>query len=370
MTVAPLIAEAPESRATPPSHWPAPQNCQVGMVDPTVDPVWDRLVTSHSEFSFFHASAWLRVLCDTYGHKPIGVVWSTNGVVKALLPLVEVTSAFTGRRGVCLPFTDCCEPLYFGQFDPMVVLSELHHLAKENSWNSFETRGRLGPGCPARPSLVFHAHSLDLRVNSTTLFQRFSSSVRRAIRKAEQSGLRFELSVSEEGIGDFYRLHVRTRRRHGLPPQPFSFFRNVHQHVVKPGLGFVALARSGSRPVAAAVFFHLGRNAIYKFGASDERYQDSRPNNLVMWDAIQKLSDAKVEILHFGRTSLENEGLRRFKSSWGTIERSLEYFRFDVTSNCWTSTKDKSSGIHNALFKRLPLMANRLIGAAIYPHLD
>ena len=191
-----------------------------------------------------------------------------------------------------------------------------------------------------------------------------------AIAFSDPSGLRFELSVSEEGIGDFYRLHVRTRRRHGLPPQPFSFFRNVHQHVVKPGLGFVALARSGSRPVAAAVFFHLGRNAIYKFGASDERYQDSRPNNLVMWDAIQKLSDAKVEILHFGRTSLENEGLRRFKSSWGTIERSLEYFRFDVTSNCWTSTKDKSSGIHNALFKRLPLIANRLIGAAIYPHLD
>ena len=187
------------------------------------------------------------------------------------------------------------------------------------------------------------------------------------------------MSGSEEDVGAFYRLHVRTRRRHGLPPQPFSFFRNIHRHVIKPGLGFVALAHSASRPIAGAVFFSLGRNAIYKFGASDERYQDSRPNNLVIWHAIQKLAAARAETLHLGRTSLRNEGLRRFKLGWGTIERPLEYFRFDVTSNCWTPAKDNASGIHNALFKRLPLIAESAdwrsclssfgLGSAVTPHL-
>ena len=30
-----------------------------------------------------------------------------------LIPLMEIRSSFTGRRGVCLPFSDSCEPLIF-----------------------------------------------------------------------------------------------------------------------------------------------------------------------------------------------------------------------------------------------------------------
>lgn len=370
MTVAPLIAEAPEFGIIPPSRLSAPEKCQLSVIDPTVDSGWDSVIASHPGSTVFHSSAWMRVLCETYGHKPLGLLWSKNGEAKALLPLLEVFSVFTGRRGVSLPFTDLCAPLYIGEFDPTVVLKELHKLARERGWNTFETRGGFSPCLPSQPSLVFHGHSLDLRAGAKTLFENFASPVRRAIRKAERSSLNVLASVSEEGIRDFYHLHVRTRRRHGLPPQPFSFFRNIHYQVIKPGLGFVALARRGSHTVAAAVFFRLGQRAVYKFGASDERHHEVRPNNLVMWHAIQHLADAKIETLHLGRTSRDNEGLRRFKLDLAAIEEPINYFRFDVRSNCWTSTKDKTSGLHNALFKRLPLIANRLIGAAIYPHLD
>ncbi len=370
MTVAPLIAEAPESGITPPSPLFAAEERQFTVIDPTVDPVWDRLVASHPGSTVFHASAWMRVLCETYGHKPIGLIWSRKGQAEALLPILVVASVLTGRRGVCLPFTDFCAPLYFGEFDPTVVLNELGRVAQERGWDSFEVRAGLGSGLPARPSLVFHGHSLDLRAGATTLFERFASPVRRAIRKAERNSLNVQSSVSEEGMRDFYRLHVRTRRRHGLPPQPLSFFRNIHDQVIKPGLGFVALARSGSQTVAAAVYFHMEKNAVLKFAASDERYHNLRPNNFVMWHAIQQLADAKVETLHLGRTSRHNEGLRRFKLGWGATEKPINYFRFDVRSNRWARMKDRSSGIHNALFKRLPLIANRLAGAALYPHLD
>jgi hypothetical protein len=168
----------------------------------------------------------------------------------------------------------------------------------------------------------------------------------------------------------FYQLHVHTRRRHGLPPQPFSFFGNIHGEVIKLGLGFVVLARCGSNTVAAAVYFHSGRSAVYKFGASDDRYQHCRPNNLVMWHAIQLLANNKAEILHLGRTSQHNEGLRRFKLGWGATEEPLEYFRFDMRTNDWTASRDRTSGIYNTVFSRLPLALTRLIGAAIYPHLD
>ena len=161
--------------------------------------------------------------------------------------------------------------------------------------------------------------------------QRFAGSVRRAIRKAERSDLdvRGEPDL-EEAILEFYRLHVRTRRRHGLPPQPKSFFLNIHDEIIKPGSGFVVLAKRRSIPVAAAVFLHTGKKAVYKFGASDERHQDLRGNNLVMWEAIQFLAQNGFDTLHLGRTSFENEGLRRFKLAWGTVEETINYFRFDT----------------------------------------
>src|SRR5207247_3356320 len=83
-------------------------------LDPS-DAEWDRLVLAHSSSSFFHSSAWARVLTRTYGHKPYYLRLTGDGKTAALLPLMEVSSGLTGRRGVCLPFSDFAAPLVFKQ---------------------------------------------------------------------------------------------------------------------------------------------------------------------------------------------------------------------------------------------------------------
>ncbi len=176
---------------------------------------------------------------------------------------------------------------------------------------------------------------------------------------------------NRQAIGDFYQLHVQTRRRHGLPPQPASFFLSIYEHIIKPGLGFIVLAQRGSRPIAAAIFFCFGKNALYKYGASDKRFQELRANNLVMWQGIQFLARNGAEKLHFGRTEQENEGLRRFKLSWNTQEETIDYFRFDPSGRqCLAPVRSRDSGLHKKVFGGLPLIFNRLAGSMIYPHLD
>ena len=85
---------------------------------------------------------------------------------------------------------------------------------------------------------------------------------------------------------------------------------------------------------------------------------------------FEYLAENEIATLHLGRTSPLNEGLRRFKLGWGATEEPIEYFRFDMRSNDWTASRDRTSGIHNAIFSKTPLILNRLVGAAIYPHLD
>jgi hypothetical protein len=89
-----------------------------------------------------------------------------------------------------------------------------------------------------------------------------------------------------------------------------------------------------------------------------------------MWHVVRHLASNDIETLYLGRTSRHNEGLRRFKLAWGATEEPINYFRFDMRTNDWAASRDSTSGSHNSVFSRLPLALNRLIGAAVYPHLD
>ena len=338
--------------------------------DPVRNPGWDHLVALHHDAGCFHTSAWAKVLHQTYNHKPFYLRFSRGRRLAALIPLMEVHSRFTGCRGVCLPFSDACEPLIFDPDAVDLVRDRVACFARERQWRHLEIRG----GKSFQPALgsatKFYGHTLDLRHRVEELPNRFDSAVRRAIRKAERSDLSVFVGRNRQAIGDFYRLHVQTRRRHGLPPQPLSFFQNIYEHIIKPGLGFVVVAQHKSHAIAAAVFLRFGKNAVYKYGASDKRFQEFRANNLVMWQGIQLLARTGVEKLHFGRTDCENDGLRRFKLSWDTQEETIDYFRVDPSGRPCLTPPRRHAGLHKRIFGRLPLVFNRLAGSILYPHLD
>ena len=347
------------------------QALRMRVIDPLHEPGWDSIAALHRDAGCFHTNAWARVLHQTYKHQPFYLHFSWGRGLAALVPLMEVRSPFTGRRGVCLPFSDACEPLIFDSEVVSPVRDELIRLAQQCRWKYLEIRGGKSLALCPNPFTKFYGHTLDLRSGVKELVSRFASPVRRAIRKAERSDVSALIVRNRQAIGDFYQLHVQTRRRHGLPPQPASFFLSIYEHIIKPGLGFIVLAQRGSRPIAAAIFFCFGKNAVYKYGASDKRFQELRANNLVMWQGIQFLARNGAEKLHFGRTEQKNEGLRRFKLSWNTQEETIDYFRVDPSGRqCLAPVRSRDSGLHNKVFGRLPLIFNRLAGSLIYPHLD
>jgi hypothetical protein len=349
---------------------PSDRALQVRIIDPTQEPGWDHVVALHRDACCFHTSAWAKVLQQTYGHRPFYLQFSCRRRLEALIPLMEVCSPFTGRRGVCLPFSDICEPLVFDPEAIGFVRDRLISFAHERRWKHVEIRGGKSFRLASTSTAKFYGHRLDLRSGIEELISRFASPVRRAIRKAERNGVSAEVVRNRQAIADFYRLHAQTRRRHGIPPQPASFFLNIYEHIIKPGLGFVVIAQQGSRRIAAAIFFRFGKNALYKYGASDEKFQELRANNLVMWQGIRFLARNGALKLHFGRTECENDGLRRFKLSWGTEEETIDYFRVDPLGRKCILAAPSSSSFHKKIFARLPLALNRLAGAMIYPHLD
>ncbi|HUD46437.1 MAG TPA: GNAT family N-acetyltransferase [Candidatus Baltobacteraceae bacterium] len=340
------------------------------IIDPLQRPDWDAQVEAHAGSTIFHGTGWARVLNETYGHVPMYVCRFDGKLLAEALPLMEVASRWTGRRGVSLPFTDLCAPLCPQGGDARNLYREAMDCGRRRRWKYLECRNFdvAWEGCA--PSLEFYVHVIDLGIGADGLFERLDGAVRRGVRKAEAAGLKVEFSGDRESVRTFYKLHCRTRRRHGLPPQPFRFFESIQRHILGMGRGFVATARMGNQPAAAGVFFYHGGEALYKFGASDFALQQHRPNNLMMWAAARRCAQEGLSRLNLGRTSLSNEGLRRFKRGLGAAEKKLKYAKYDFLSKQFIVDVDQTKGWFNRVFSRMPLPVLRLAGAALYPHLS
>jgi len=300
---------------------------------------------------------------DSYGFCP---VWQAEK--NALLPLMTVDSWLTGRRGIALPFTDECPPLCEseGEFQPL--FQRAVEFGRARGWKSIELRGGREFFGEAPASLAFHGHSLDLTADEARLFEKMDSSARQGVRKAEKDGVTVEVSQSVEAVREFYLLQCLTRKRHGLPPQPLEFFLNIQRHILSQNQGMVVLAGWRGAKIAGAMYFFLGGRAIYKYGASDYRRQHLRPNNLVMWAGMKWLAKQGNARLHLGKTSLANEGLRKFKLNLGAAEQRIEYVKFDLGTDRFVVEQDGIAGWHNRVFRALPVFMARRAGELLYKH--
>jgi hypothetical protein len=337
-------------------------------VNPLEEQGWDGMVGLHPGAEFFHGTGWARVLQESYGHVPVYVARFAGGRLEGLLPVMEVASALTGKRGVSLPFTDYAHPLKTAGSGAEDLYEAAMNLGRERGWKYLECRSSDEDWKSSSPSLVFFGHKLDLAGGEELLFKNLDGAMRRGIRKAESAGLRIQFADTMESVLTYYALHCQTRRRHGLPPQPFRFFSNIQRHVLQAGNGFVATARLEGKPVAGAVFFHQGGRALYKFGASDYGYQELRPNNLLMWEGIRQCAARGCASLHFGRTSVSNEGLRRFKLGFGAVEEEIKYARYDFRAQRFVTGVDRAETWMNRVFGCLPMPVLKWVGRAMYRH--
>lgn len=318
----------------------------------------------------FHTRQWAETISATYGYQlQYIVVKDADGQAMALVPLMEVKSALTGTRGVCLPFTDECPPIVAGGTDVDRIWHHLLETGRQRGWKYLEIRGGDFPDFePGEPS-PFVTHTLELNEDADSVFRTFRESTRRNIRKAVKEDVQVFRADTTAGMEDFYLLNCLTRRRHGLPPQPREFFQNLYRLMIAEGMGRILLARHGGKVIAGAVFLHYGDDVMYKYGASRKAHQAMRANNLIMWEAIESCAREGFGTFSFGRSDLGNKGLRQFKAGWGTVEKPLRYWKYDFSKNALVSDLPGVIGWYNTVFSRMPLPALRLAGRVLYRHM-
>jgi len=339
------------------------------VLDPLSDPAWRAFLDRSPDASIFHHPAWLQLLHDQYGYEVQGhcVTEEGRGVVAAL-PVARIISRLTGKRLVALPFSDICPPLVAGteRDGPLQALAKALAAERRNSGLDIEIHAEMPSIDSAFVVHRFHQHVLPLQAEVEAVERTFSKSqVKRGIAKARREGLVAERHTDRDALEEFYRLHLQTRKRQGMPTQPKKFIPRFTE-LFEQGLGFVQLVRLKGLTVAAAVFLTFKGTITYKYGASDARHLNKRPNNLLFAETIRWACENGFSVLDFGRTDLDNPGLSSFKRSWGATESELRYtYLSDDPPSTEAVLRDR---IMAGVITRSPRGVGRLVGEALYKH--
>jgi CelD/BcsL family acetyltransferase involved in cellulose biosynthesis len=332
------------------------------------DPRWLCFAADVPSATIFHHPAWSSLLAACYGYRPLALALSGGGGrTDALLPIMEVAGLLRNKRWIALPFTDYCPPLLAGAVTAKELATALLTVQAQQGVARGEVRAAVDhPAFPARLAAV--RHTLDVSASFGRVEARFSKMHQRNVRKATRAGVSAHFDDSVEGMRHYYRLHVLTRRRQGVPSQSWRFFRLLWERLIRPGLGRVLLASSGGASLAGAVFLGWNGTLIYKYGASDLTFADSRPNNLLFHTAIQWACATGYDTLDWGRTDLANRGLREFKSGWGAREERLIYTLFGAgpAASEHGRMRPVADRLLTAVIHGSPPLVGRAIGTVLY----
>ncbi len=305
---------------------------------------------------------WLRALARTYGFPLKFALWEGAGV-----PFLVVPGLWRGqaRRLVSLPFSDRSGVVRRDPGPEHLTAEEMAALQEFLGKSPWELRNLTAPENPkVPPSYENFVVPLEPAQDPT---KGIKSAARRNARKAQRQGVEPHRTTRLEDLWVFYRLFGATHRRHGVPVQPWSWFRTLWQEVLQTGQGFLTVARYRGRIIAGALFLVDGATVVYKYGATDYRFQQLRPSDLIFYHEILQAWQEGYRAFDLGRVGPGERGLRDYKRKWGAQPVPLFYYS---STEGWQPPAETSKLYQRAshLLQRAPVALLRGLGTTLYAY--
>lgn len=321
--------------------------------------LWLDLVHASPGATLYHREAWIKLLAQAYS-LPLCIATLHRG--SSVLAGCVFARAPLSNRFVSLPFSDSCPPLASEPEAAQQLLSELSKEAPARS--SYEIRGIAGPakwqdvGC-------FTQWRLSIDQPLARIGESLAQNFKRNLRRASNQRIRVEHGGDIKLLERFYEIQLESRRRLGLPSQPWRFFRLAHETFAADGNLDVWIAAENGRDSASAVFLRDGDVIHYKWGAR-RSISNSSANHLLFWNAIEEFAP-NSRILDLGRTDVRNHGLMRFKKELGATVNPLPS-SFYPRAPRQVSAEALTGGfaVGARVWRRLPIFATQLVSRAIY----
>ncbi|MFZ3105722.1 MAG: GNAT family N-acetyltransferase [Smithella sp.] len=314
---------------------------EIKIIDPCSDPRWDKFVKNHPFGWIVHLSGWKKVIEQTFPHikgHHLALIDTETNEIKAGLPIYEIRSWLTGKRLVSIPFATISDILTSNVEQSSLLINEAIRLLKQLKYSHIEVK-TLGSS-----SLVHHEqlrenhdykhHYLDLAEGKEAIWKHFNyKSIRYEINKANKNKIKLKVAETENDLRTFYMLYAITRKRLGLPSQPYLFFKTLYNTFAQSNNINILLALFEDKAIAGHFLLkYNGRVSAEATGVNDD-FRKISPNHFLFWEGIKLACAEGYKIYDFGRTSIHNPTLMDFKKRWGTTETDLYTFYYDCGEN-------------------------------------
>jgi hypothetical protein len=290
---------------------------------------WEIFTSTCGEASFYHTYEWDRLLRLGFkDENPLSWGLWLDGELAAIWP-TSVVPGFMGRVLYSIPHSTYGAPITRDGFDPTLLRYLVAHVLDVSSkegmlhWsvdlprNSryVEVMSLSGFRTESCPICAF---SIDTSVDTDVLWKQLASETRTAVRKARKLGLEVRESSEREELRKYSHICELTMERHHKSAPSWEFFDLLHSILIGKGRARLFLATSQSKIVAGLILFIHNQIAHWWSGASLQDSWKMRPNELLLWHAIEWASNSGIRSLDLGSTPSDRDsGQNLFKRHLG-----------------------------------------------------
>jgi lipid II:glycine glycyltransferase (peptidoglycan interpeptide bridge formation enzyme) len=267
---------------------------QVQISDQLDDPGWDAFLASTPGGSYQQTSLWARAkkfskfrvsrVLVRQGEK---IVAGAQMLIRSL-PLVGAIG-YVPRGPVLAP--------EHGDLARRVI-DDLHQVARKERVRCLVLQAPAGADamaaqildwgfCPTSLSVAPNATLLvDLDRELDTILASMRKTTRYDIRSGEKKGTVVRLGT-EEDLGAFYRLFVRSSERQNFSPEPLEYYRHLWGILAPPGLLKLFLAEVEGEPVSASLVIAFGDSVVFWRSGWSGSHSGHHANEVVQWHTIK-----------------------------------------------------------------------------------
>lgn len=324
---------------------------------------WDDYVRGHSGATFFHLTAWKRVVERVFGGKSRYLFIEEDGAIRGVLPLFEVSSPMQGRALISVPYGVYGGPCADNEDLASALRAAACRMARENGVEYLELRQReANSDSGFQTKKLYYSFDSVLPKTAEELLKEFPRDTRYMIRKAQKNGLR--AVVDSQYLDIFYDILSDSYHHLGTPVFPKRLFKVILEEYREQCE--LTTIWNNSKAVAAVMSFRFRDWIVPYFGGS---CLDSRPlaaNNFMYWEVMKRGLETGARFFDFGRSKM-GTGAYAFKTQWNMQVRELPYQFFLVRRQAMPnfSPSNPKFNLSISLWKAMPLSLTRVLGPAV-----
>ena len=283
---------------------------------------WDRQIEGFSQKRIFHEKAWLRFLAKDQGGEAVVVqITDCEGRQRALWPGLVV------RKGPIRIFgsplrgwgTVSMGPLFHeGDVSTLVQAAEKAFIdAGIRHWEFVSESLELMVGGKASGYRyeASDTHRIALHADDEIMWANLEKRCRTAVRKAAKSGLDCRVSADGRFLKSLYAFAVDVFARSKIaPPYDLARLQRLWDALFPLGKAVGFEVWMGEQMVSGGLMIADGRQAYVWSQASDKRFNQYGPNNLLHWEAMRYFAARGASYLH--SPGAAGSSIGRFKESF------------------------------------------------------